>query len=237
MLTRSLPQILTDAPRLIRINVADAGAQDRASRVARRSACGIGYPCLLFNNSASELAVESWHGGKFLVGAWRSGWSICRYLSDTTEQNGRFCLSHGGIAGRELTRLRRVLTRMVHSCRVLGLDRLAASQATIGELRWVIPATLAVNAPRNLLRSNGRAHIINRQRKKNMNTIMSQEPDGLLTYKQVARRFGIHRRTLERRISSGEFPHPMKIGGCSRFTEDDVVAYMQRLQEQRRGVA
>lgn len=128
-----------------------------------------------------------------------------------------------------------LLTRMVHSWRVPGLDRLAASQATIGECVGLCPQRGQYTRPSY--------HVIDtyqltgaqsqRQCTYNMNTMVSTEADGLLTYKQVARRFGISRRTLERLISSGEFPRPLKLNGASRFTEDDVVAFMQRLQDRR----
>ena len=52
--------------------------------------------------------------------------------------------------GRELTRLKRLLTHVVQSGRVPGLDRLTASQATLGVSRRVMPAAQTFNASRRV---------------------------------------------------------------------------------------
>jgi len=55
----------------------------------------------------------------------------------------------------------------------------------------------------------------------------------LLTLVQAAQVLAISKRTLERLIASGEFPHPLKIGRSSRVSAEDVDSYLQRLQERR----
>jgi predicted DNA-binding transcriptional regulator AlpA len=55
----------------------------------------------------------------------------------------------------------------------------------------------------------------------------------LLSIGEVAGRLGICRRTLEREINRGRFPRPLKIGKASRWEVGDVVAYIERLGEQR----
>src|SRR5687768_8499086 len=57
--------------------------------------------------------------------------------------------------------------------------------------------------------------------------------DELLTYEQVAKAFGVSRRTISRWIRAGKFPHPLRLGAgrLARFLPDDLNAH---LIEQRR---
>jgi len=68
-----------------------------------------------------------------------------------------------------------------------------------------------------------------------MNQHASENTNGslLLTLKQTAQRLAISKRTLERLISGGQFPAPLKIGRSSRVTVDDVDEFLQRLRVQR----
>ena len=71
----------------------------------------------------------------------------------------------------------------------------------------------------------------------NHETTVSQkiaaEAPSLLTLKQAAHDLAVCRRTLERLIARGEFPRPVKIAGASRILATDVIAYVQKLTEQR----
>jgi excisionase family DNA binding protein len=55
----------------------------------------------------------------------------------------------------------------------------------------------------------------------------------LLTYPETARALTISRRTLERMVSGGTFPQPLRVGGSSRFHRDDVANYLEQLRRAR----
>jgi predicted DNA-binding transcriptional regulator AlpA len=55
----------------------------------------------------------------------------------------------------------------------------------------------------------------------------------LLSIQEDSGRLGICRRTLEREISRGRFPRPLKIGKASRWEVGDVVAYIEKLGQER----
>jgi len=55
----------------------------------------------------------------------------------------------------------------------------------------------------------------------------------LLTLKQAALTLSISKRSLERLISSGTFPVPLKIGRSSRVSRDDIANYLEQLRRQR----
>lgn len=55
-----------------------------------------------------------------------------------------------------------------------------------------------------------------------------------LTPEEVMNRLNITRSTLYRRVSDGTLPEPLKLGHLSRFKEDEIVAAMDTLSEQRR---
>ena len=53
----------------------------------------------------------------------------------------------------------------------------------------------------------------------------------LIKVKEVARLLAISRRTLERLVSAGKLPRPIKIGGCSRFRIKDITGYIKRMED------
>jgi len=55
----------------------------------------------------------------------------------------------------------------------------------------------------------------------------------LITLEQAAQRLAISRRTLERLISAGEFPAPLKLGRASRVAVQDVEAFFAQLRSRR----
>jgi len=57
----------------------------------------------------------------------------------------------------------------------------------------------------------------------------------LLTLEQASQLLSISKRTLERLISSGDFPRPLKLGRSSRVSVDDVGAYLDRLRIRSQG--
>ena len=59
----------------------------------------------------------------------------------------------------------------------------------------------------------------------------------LLTLKQAAQRLSISKRTLDRLISAGKFPRPLKIGRASRVLRNDVEKFLAQLTGQRDGGA
>ncbi|MEQ9811521.1 MAG: helix-turn-helix domain-containing protein [Azospirillaceae bacterium] len=66
-------------------------------------------------------------------------------------------------------------------------------------------------------------------------------PETLLRQIDLARRWMLSERTLERWRSQGEGPHHIKIGGCVRYRLSDVIAFeedaaleMLRSAERRR---
>ena len=56
-------------------------------------------------------------------------------------------------------------------------------------------------------------------------SVPSLEDDRVLTVKEVAARFRVCRRTIEREIAAGRFPTPIRIGRALRFTEADLKAF------------
>jgi excisionase family DNA binding protein len=52
----------------------------------------------------------------------------------------------------------------------------------------------------------------------------------LLNLKEAAQLLAVSRRTLEREISAGNFPRPLKIGRSARVAENDLRAYIAKLQ-------
>ena len=55
----------------------------------------------------------------------------------------------------------------------------------------------------------------------------------LLTLPSAAHRLSISKRTLERLISSGAFPSPVRIGRSSRIPGDDLSRYLDQLCRER----
>ena len=52
----------------------------------------------------------------------------------------------------------------------------------------------------------------------------------LVSVNDAAKLMSISRRTVERLISSGDLPRPLKIGGCSRFRIKDITGYIERME-------
>ena len=59
------------------------------------------------------------------------------------------------------------------------------------------------------------------------------ETDRLLTLPEAAGRLAISKRTLERLISAGDFPPPLKIGRSSRVASRDIAHYLENLRRAR----
>ena len=52
----------------------------------------------------------------------------------------------------------------------------------------------------------------------------------LVSVNDAAKLMAISRRTVERLVSGGDLPRPIKIGGCSRFRIRDITAYIERME-------
>ncbi len=59
------------------------------------------------------------------------------------------------------------------------------------------------------------------------------EPSRLLTLPEAAGRLSISKRTLERLISAGDFPPPLKIGRSSRVATRDLASFLEKLCRER----
>lgn len=55
----------------------------------------------------------------------------------------------------------------------------------------------------------------------------------LFTLPGAARKLSLSRRTLERLISRGDFPPPVKIGRSSRVMRGDIAHYLEQLRRVR----
>lgn len=55
----------------------------------------------------------------------------------------------------------------------------------------------------------------------------------LLTKSQAAASLSISKRTLDRLISAGTFPRPMRIGRASRVARADIAGYLEKLRRER----
>lgn len=69
-------------------------------------------------------------------------------------------------------------------------------------------------------------------RKPPADTAADDVPD-LFTLPRAAHRLSVSKRTLERLISSGTFPPPVKIGRSSRVPRTDISAYLDQLCRER----
>ena len=65
------------------------------------------------------------------------------------------------------------------------------------------------------------------------NIIQSDGDNYLLSVREVVRRLGIARRTLEREVSRKRFPRPLKIGSKSVYRVSDVERYVRSLVAER----
>ena len=52
----------------------------------------------------------------------------------------------------------------------------------------------------------------------------------LVSVNEAAKLMAISRRTVERLVSGGDLPSPIKIGGCSRFRIKDITGYIERME-------
>lgn len=61
------------------------------------------------------------------------------------------------------------------------------------------------------------------------------QPDDrdLFSMSGAARKLSLSRRTLERLISRGDFPAPVKIGRSSRVMREDISNYLEQLRRTR----
>lgn len=55
----------------------------------------------------------------------------------------------------------------------------------------------------------------------------------LYTLAHAADRLSICRRSLERLISAGVFPRPVKVGSSSRVMHQDIANYLEQLRRER----
>lgn len=55
----------------------------------------------------------------------------------------------------------------------------------------------------------------------------------LFTLPKAAEKLSISKRTLDRLIASGTFPHPVKIGRSSRVLRGDITRYLDQLCRER----
>lgn len=69
-------------------------------------------------------------------------------------------------------------------------------------------------------------------RKPPSDTSADDAPD-LLTLPRAAHLLSVSKRTLERLISGGTFPPPVKIGRSSRVLRTDISAYLDQLCRER----
>jgi predicted DNA-binding transcriptional regulator AlpA len=56
----------------------------------------------------------------------------------------------------------------------------------------------------------------------------------LLGYPDLQQIFGLSRRTIERQVSQGRFPRPLKVGGAARWREETVRRHLDRLEAEAR---
>lgn len=64
-------------------------------------------------------------------------------------------------------------------------------------------------------------------------TTPASDQRDLLTLPSAAQRLSISKRTLERLISGGAFPPPVKIGRSSRVPRSDLARYLDQLCRER----
>ena len=65
------------------------------------------------------------------------------------------------------------------------------------------------------------------------NTCTTKPHDKLISLKVVASQLGLSTRAVYRLIASGTLPHPVKVGGATRFFESDIEKYFERLHTNR----
>lgn len=68
-----------------------------------------------------------------------------------------------------------------------------------------------------------------------MERILSQAPsvELLLTDKEVAEIFQVHRATVWRRVKDGGLPAPIRIGKLARFPQSEIIAALEAAKQNR----
>ncbi|KQV39170.1 MULTISPECIES: helix-turn-helix domain-containing protein [unclassified Rhizobium] len=68
-----------------------------------------------------------------------------------------------------------------------------------------------------------------------MERILSQSlpVDRLLTDKEVAEIFQVHRATIWRRVKDGTLPRPIRMGTISRFPQSEIIAALEAAKHKR----
>jgi excisionase family DNA binding protein len=59
-------------------------------------------------------------------------------------------------------------------------------------------------------------------------TIDSMEIENHIPINDIASRMSVSRRTIERWISSGRFPRPIRVGGSLRFAESEICEFLKQ---------
>jgi excisionase family DNA binding protein len=62
---------------------------------------------------------------------------------------------------------------------------------------------------------------------------MNTETLEALTIDQVAERLNLSKRTVNRLISDGVFPRPVKIGRLSRWVPEDIRNFLNKMTDKR----
>lgn len=60
-------------------------------------------------------------------------------------------------------------------------------------------------------------------------------PPALLSDKALARYLGVHVATVWRRVQDGTLPKPIKVGGCTRWSREEIDAVIRRELGRRDG--
>lgn len=66
---------------------------------------------------------------------------------------------------------------------------------------------------------------------------MADQPAVLLSDFSASALMGVSRATLWRRVASGEFPRPIKLGGRTLWRRDELLAVIERATAERDGAA
>lgn len=55
----------------------------------------------------------------------------------------------------------------------------------------------------------------------------------LLSFNEVATRFGVSPRSVRREVARGRLPQPVKVGHSSRFKVSEIMEYLERISAER----
>lgn len=67
----------------------------------------------------------------------------------------------------------------------------------------------------------------------NNTTSQTSTVDPLLTDKEVAEIFKVHRATIWRRVADGTLPKPIRFGDISRFPQSEIIAALDAAKLRR----